>query len=113
MLSINAHKIATIALAGAFAAGIAASAMAETQWDKDHPRRDQVNDRLHNQNKRIKQEVKEGEMTKQQAKKLHREDRAIRNEERRMAARNGGHITKAEQAKLNRQEDAVSKQIGQ
>ena len=113
MFSINARKIATIALVGAFAAGIATSAMAETQWDKNHPRRDQVNDRLQNQNRRIHQEVKEGEMSKQQAKKLHREDRAIRNEERRMAARNGGHITKAEQAKLNRQENAVSRQIGQ
>ncbi len=113
MFSTNIRKIATIALAGFFAAGLAASAMAESQWDKDHPRRDEVNDRLKNQDKRINREVKEGEMSKQQAKKLHREDRAMRKEERRMAARNGGHITKAEQAKLNRQENAVSRQIGQ
>ncbi len=113
MFLTNARKIAAIALAGAFAAGLSAGAMAETTWEKNHPRRDQVNDRLQNQNKRINQEVKEGELTKQQARKLHREDRAIRKEERRMAARNDGHITKAEQAKLNRQENAVSKQIGQ
>ncbi len=113
MFSTNARKIAAIALAGVFAAGLSAGAMAETKWEKNHPRRDQVNDRLQNQNKRINQEAKEGELTKQQARKLHREDRAIRKEERRMAARNDGHITKAEQAKLNRQENAVSKQIGQ
>ncbi len=113
MFSANIRKIATIALAGAFAAGLSASAMAETPWEKSHPRRDQVNDRLQNQNRRIHREAKEGELTKQQAKKLHREDRAIRREERRMAARHDGHITKAEQAKLNRQENAVSKQIGQ
>ncbi len=113
MFSVNFRKVATIALAGVFAAGIASAAMADTQWDKDHPRRDQVNDRLQNQNKRIHQEVKEGEMSKAKAAKLHREDRGIRKEERHMAARHDGHITKAEQAKLNRQEDAVSKQIGQ
>jgi hypothetical protein len=113
MFSMNARKVVTIVLAGVFAAGIASAAMADTQWDKDHPRRDQVNDRLQNQNKRIHHEVKEGEMSKAKAAQLHRKDRAIRKEERRMAARNDGHITKAEQAKLNRQENAVSKQIGQ
>ncbi len=112
MFSINTRKIATMALVGVFAAGVASAAMAETQWDKDHPRRDQVNDRVQNQNKRIHEEVKEGEMSNAKAAKLHREDRAIRKEERRMAARHDGHITKAEQAKLNRQENAVSKEIG-
>ena len=112
MFSINTRKIATMVLAGVFAAGVVSAAMAETQWDKDHPRRDEVNDRVQNQNKRIHQEVKEGEMSKAKAAKLHREDRAIRKEERRMAARHDGHITKGEQAKLNRQENAVSKDIG-
>lgn len=112
MFSTNIRKIATIALASVFAVGLAGSAMAESQWDKDHPRRDEVNDRLKNQDRRIHQEVKEGELTKQQAKKLHREDRALRKEERRMAARHDGHITKAEQARLNRQENGVSRQIG-
>ncbi|MDP9108164.1 MAG: hypothetical protein M3N23_03720 [Pseudomonadota bacterium] len=88
------------------------SAMAETKWEKNHPRRDQVNDRLHNQNRRIKEEVKEGDMTKAQARALHRKDRQIRREERAMASQNGGHITKAEQGVLNQQENAVSKQIG-
>jgi hypothetical protein len=113
MFSMNAPKIVTTALAGLFAAGLASAAMAETQWDKDHPRRDQVNDRLHNQDKRIHHEVKEGDMSKAKAAKLHREDRAIRKEERRMAARHDGHITKSEQARLNRQENRVSTQIGQ
>ncbi len=90
-----------------------AAAHAETQWEKTHPRRDQVNDRLQNQNRRIKQEVKEGEMTKQQATTLHKEDRQIRQEERDMASQNGGHVTKQEQRTLNQQENAVSRQIGQ
>ena len=95
-------------------AGFATSAMADTdtKWQKNHPRREQVNNRLANQNKRVKNEVKEGEMSKAQAAKLHREDRAIRKEERTMASTNHGHITKAEQKALNQQENQVSKQIG-
>jgi len=84
----------------------------ETQWQKDHPRRTEVNDRLKNQNRRIKQERKEGEITKAQAAQLHGEDHAIRQEERTMASTNGGHITKAEQKSLNQQENQVSQQIG-
>jgi len=93
--------------------GLATNALADdTQWQKTHPRREQVNNRLANQNKRIHQERKQGEITKAQAAKLHREDHAIRKEERTMASTNGGHITKAEQKALNQQENQVSKQIG-
>jgi uncharacterized protein HemX len=109
----NSRKIVATALAVAFAAGIAGSAMAETQWQKDHPRRTEVNGRLNNQNKRIHHEVKEGEISKQQAAKLHHEDHQIRREERMMASQNGGHITKQEKRTLNQQENGVSKQIGQ
>ena len=79
---------------------------------KNHPRREQVNGRLAHQNKRIKDEVREGEITKAQAATLHKEDRQIRQEERLMASQNGGHITKQEQRTLNQQENAVSRQIG-
>jgi len=99
------------ALAGVFALGLAGSAMAETQWQKDHPRRTQVNNRLKNQNKRIQHKVADGQMTKAQAATLHREDRQIRQEERDMASQDGGHITKQEQRTLNQQENQVSRQI--
>ena len=107
------RKLVSMALLSAVAAASMGSAMAaETNWEKTHPRRDQVNDRLANQNKRIHQEVKEGEMSKGQAAKLHHEDHQIRKEERLMASQNNGHITKQEQRTLNQQENAVSKQIG-
>jgi len=85
---------------------------AETQWQKDHPRRTEVNSRLNNQNQRIKTERKEGEITKGQAAALHKQDRQIRKEERADASKNGGHITKQEQSSLNRQENTVSREIG-
>jgi hypothetical protein len=107
------RKLLTAAALSVAIAGVAATALADTQWEKDHPRREQVNNRLANQNKRIHNEVKEGEMTKGQAAKLHQEDRNIRKEEKLMAGQNGGHITKQEQKTLNQQENKVSKQIGQ
>jgi hypothetical protein len=88
------------------------TACAQSNWAQNHPRREQVNDRLANQNRRINQEVREGEITKGQARQLHQEDHAIRQEERGMAKLNGGHITPAEQKALNQQENAVSRQIG-
>jgi hypothetical protein len=82
-------------------------------WAANHPRREQVNDRLQNQNRRIKSEVRNGEITKGQAQQLHQEDHAIRQEERAMSGMNNGHITRTEQRALNQQENAVSRQIGQ
>lgn len=113
---IFAFAVAAIFLAGA-ASAIAAEGRHERkeerkEWNEKHPRRAEVNGRLDNQNSRINQEVQEGDLSKAEAAKLHREDRQIRREEKRMAAEHGGHITAQEQRKLNRQENAVSNQIG-
>jgi len=96
--------IATLAAAPVFAQ--------DTKWDKDHPRRDQVNDRLKNQNKRITAERKDGEITKAQAQKLRANDKAIHGEEKAMASQDGGHITKTDQKALNQQLNQNSQAIG-
>ena len=108
----STRKILTVTLMSLSLASVASSALAETKWEKNHPRRDQVNDRLARQNARIRNEVKEGELTKAQAANLHKQARQIRLEEKLMASQNGGHITKLEQKTLNQQENAVSKEIG-
>ena len=113
----NAPKFAALALIAGLTGTLGSPAMAsdtaaDTTWQKNHPRREQVNERLANQNRRIHEEVKEGEISKSQAARLHKEDQRIRQEERLMAAQNGGHITKAEQRALNQQENKVSAQIG-
>jgi len=95
-----------------FLLGTMTNVFAETEWQKNHPRRAEVNKRLNNQNRRINKKVKEGEMTKGEAKKLHKDDRNIRQEERLMAKQNGGHITKQEQRTLNQQENKNSRDIG-
>ena len=106
------RKAIVFVISFAFVGSVVSAAVAETQWERNHPRRDQVNDRLANQNRRIHRELKQGEITKRQARQLHRDDRAIRQEERDMAKLNGGHITKGEQKVLNQQENGVSHQIG-
>ena len=113
MLTSNILKSTIgVALMAAVVAGTAAQVLADTKFQQHHPRREQVNGRLANQNHRINSEVKGGELSPRQGRKLHREDRQIRQEERAMASQNGGHITKSEQRVLNQQENAVSRQIG-
>jgi hypothetical protein len=102
-------KSLALALAATFA--LSTPSYADGTWAANHPRREQVNERLANQNRRISNGVKSGALSPQQARQLHREDHAIRREERADAALHGGHITKAEQRQLNRQENAVSRQI--
>jgi hypothetical protein len=106
------RQVCLMGLSVVIGAMTARATLAETQWDREHPRRAEVNGRLENQNRRINQEVREGEITKGQAKQLHGEDHAIRQEERAMAKTNNGHITGAEQKALNQQENQVSRQIG-
>ena len=107
----HVSKVAFV-LATALLGASATSALAGGNWGANHPRREQVNDRLQNQNRRIDQEVRQGKITQGQAKQLHQEDHAIRQEERTMSKLNNGHITAAEQKSLNQQENAVSRQIG-
>jgi hypothetical protein len=102
-----------LAIAATLMSVLTGTAFAETPWQQAHPRREEVNQRLANQNRRIHHDVKDGEMSHAQAARLHRDDHRIRQEERDMAAQDHGHITKSEQHVLNQQENAVSNKIGQ
>jgi len=104
-------RILSAAVITAALAGAAGTANADTTWQKNHPRREQVNNRLANQNRRIHQDVKNGTLTRGQASALHHQDHQVRQEERAMASQNGGHITKSEQRVLNQQENAISREI--
>jgi hypothetical protein len=107
----SARKALTYAAAMISLAVLVGTASADTTWQKNHPRREQVNNRLANQNKRIHNDVKNGTLTKNQAAAQHHEDHQVRQEERDMASQNGGHITKSEQRVLNQQENGISNQI--
>jgi hypothetical protein len=109
-----AHSIKWLGAALVLALLAPVPAAAQTgKFDRNHPRRAQVNKRANNQNQRIQQGVKNGTLSKGQAKQLHQEDQGIRKEERQDAAANGGHITRQQQRQLNQQENQTSKQIYQ
>ena len=104
------RKLALALVAFTAFSGTVADASAAT-WAQTHPRRDQVNDRLANQNARINHDLATGKITVGQAAFLHKEDRTVRAQERFDASFNSGHITKAEQRSLNQNENAISGQI--
>jgi hypothetical protein len=98
-----------ILIAGLFFAN--SSFAAGGPWAQNHPRRAEVNSRLSNQNSRIDRKENDGQMSRGEAIKLHREDHQVRQEERDMASQDHGHITKQEQRTLNQQENHISRQI--
>ena len=108
MRAVLKGLLITAALAVTTGAATTASA---GRWQNHHPRRAEVNGRLDNQNRRIREDRRDGEITGAQARDLHAEDHGIRGQERYDASKNGGHITKAEQHQLNQEENGVSSQI--
>ena len=111
-MSKSIRMVLTAVAATVSLACLAVPAMADTPWQAQHPRREEVNNRLGNQNARIHQEVKTGQISHARAARLHHADHRVRMQERRMAARNGDHITKHEQTRLNRRENHISRRIG-
>lgn len=109
---MNRSKLAVAAGLAALLLSGAVAASAGPAWDARHPRRDQVNDRLENQNRRIHNQVKAGDLTHARAARLRANDRGIRAEDRQMARLDGGRITKTDQHVLNAQENANSRRIG-
>jgi len=70
-----------------------------------------IQERKHNQQARIHQGVKSGELTKGEAKHIEKQEHALNKEEREMRKENGGKLTAADRAKLNRQQNHMSKEI--
>ena len=81
------------------------------KMEKNHPRREQVNERVDNQRERINEGEKSGKLTPEQAAQLKANDRAIKEQEHAEVKANGGHLTKGEQKQLNQEENANSKMI--
>ncbi len=107
-------KLRTLLIAAAgltLAVGAAGAASADTPWQAHHPRREEVNHRLANQNHQIREERREGDLTAAQARRLHERDYMIRMQERRFARHDDGHITHREQAWLNHRENVVHRHI--
>ena len=103
---VTALALAVVVVGGARTA-MAQAAVA----DPGHPRINEVEQRIQNQQDRVDKGVSEGQITAKQAArddaKLAREQASLNQD----AAKNGGHITKAEQDNLNRRLNKGSRTI--
>jgi hypothetical protein len=79
--------------------------------DPGHPRVNEVNNREENQQQRIGNGVKDGQLNSRQTANLERRETAVQNREKRDMAKNNGHLTKSEQKGINRQQNRISKSI--
>lgn len=91
--------------------GAAGASFAQGPWDRDHPRIEQIRDRLDREDARVDHRFRERRLSPREAGHLHREIADIRRDGRRMAERRGGHLNPREADGLNRRIDSVSRRI--
>jgi len=71
----------------------------------------EINQRKENQQDRIAQGVKSGQLTARETEHLEAREAHINRQEARMKAANGGRLTAAERAKINREQNRTSRAI--
>jgi hypothetical protein len=79
-------------------------------WAKNHPHRAEAKARQHHQRERIQQGRRSGELTKEESKELHDQQKDIR-ETRREYVTNDGKIDQTEMKDLREKQNAASKNI--
>ncbi len=99
----------TMAAALASAGAMAQSAASDNV--PGHPRVNEVNQRLENQQDRIQAGVADGQINAKQAARDEKQDSNIAARESRDEAEHGGHLTKQEQKNLNKSLNHDSKRI--
>ena len=110
-------SLLALAVGGLMLAGSASAQTSTTSGagpgvvDPGHPRVNEVNQREENQQQRIGNGVKNGELNAHQTANLEKREANVQNREQRDMAKNGGHLTKAEQRGINRQQNRISKSI--
>src|SRR5215469_3435159 len=111
------RSLAVLAVGGLMFLGSAAAQQDNTsvagagQVDPGHPRVNQVNQRESNQQNRIANGVKNGQLTPGQTARLERGEQRLQNNEKRDMAKDNGHLTKQNQRQLNREANRMSNRI--
>lgn len=95
----------------AFVASLLCANIASAQAVPGHPRVNEVNQRIDNQQRRIDNGLANGTMTPAQAARDERRDASIAQRASLDEARHGGHLTRAETHRLNRAENRNSRAI--
>src|SRR5580704_1021099 len=105
MVALKYLQVAVLCCAGF------GSSLAMAQDVPDHPRVNEVNQRLDNQQARINQGLATGTMSGKQAAHDEAHDANIAKRESVDEAKHNGHLTKGEQRRLNRSENRNSRRI--
>ena len=79
--------------------------------DPGHPRVNEINQREQNQQDRIANGVKSGQLTPGETQRLERGEQRLENNEKKDMAKDNGHLTKQDQRQLNREANHMSKRI--
>ncbi|HTS35121.1 MAG TPA: hypothetical protein VMH04_05575 [Candidatus Solibacter sp.] len=110
-------SLAVLAVSGLISIGAAAAQQSNTsgagagQVDPGHPRVNQVNQRETNQQNRIANGVKNGQLTPRQTAHLEHGEQRLQHNEKKDMAKDNGHLTKQDQHQLNREANHMSKRI--
>ena len=99
-------KTSSILIAVSITAALGISAMAQTSPRYRTPH---INHQQHEQQKRIRQGIRSGELTRAEAIRLEKEEREIRQGER--AAKADGVVTRAERREINQDLNKASRHI--
>ncbi len=86
---------------------------AQTQIDPGHPRVNEVENRINNQQERIERGEANGTITPAQGARDEKRVEHIQNQVAKDEAKHNGHLTKKEQRRLNKEENKNSKDIRQ
>jgi len=107
------QSIATLALAAVLVSGMSVAALAQTNDPNvpGHPRVNEVDQRLENQQTRIDNGVNNGKLNAKQEENLQAKDAKVSQELSADQAKHNGHVTKAEQRHMNKQLNKDSTKI--
>lgn len=110
-------SLAVLAVGGLMFIGSAAAQQDNTSGagagkvDPGHPRVNQVNQREQNQQNRIANGMKSGQLTPGETRRLERGEQRLQNNEKKDMAKDNGHLTKQDQRQLNKEANHMSKRI--
>src|SRR5579863_8705536 len=111
------QSLLVLAVGGLMFAGSASAQTQNTsgagagQVDPGHPRVNQVNGRETNQQNRIANGIKNGQLKPGQTARLERGEQRLQNNEKKDMAKDNGHLTKQDQRQLNKEANHMSKRI--
>jgi hypothetical protein len=104
------NRLAVLGLL-AFSAMVSGTVMAQDTTVPGHPRVNEVNQRLSNQQNRIAAGEANGTINGKQAARDEKQDANIAQRESADEAKHNGHLTKGEDARLNKSENHDSRRI--